>query len=62
MTSYLTPGDLLEALIGQQIPGGCDTCDAVQVVAKLASHVFAVQVNHDDDCPELAQHRARQAQ
>jgi hypothetical protein len=51
---------MFAALDGAQIPGGCDHCDAYQVVGAMQGHpdVHIISVYHDDDCPGLA---ARQA-
>lgn len=56
MSSSLT--QLFAALDGARIPGGCDSCDAYQEVAKVG-HVTHINVCHDDDCPVLANHNAR---
>jgi hypothetical protein len=47
--------EMIAALDGAQIPGGCDQCDAYQVVQARAGHrdVHVVRVFHDDDCPVL---------
>jgi len=42
------------ALLDQfQIPGGCDQCDAYQIVPEQeeGSNVIHVIVHHDNDCP-----------
>ena len=47
---------MLRSLDGARIEGGCDECDAYQIVAAPAfgqSNVTNVQVHHDDDCPTL---------
>ena len=44
------------ALLDQfQIPGGCDECDAYQVVHEQdpGSNIMHVTVSHDDDCARL---------
>ena len=38
---------------GEQIPGGCDTCDAFQTIETLTPGVHVIHVNHDDWCPTL---------
>jgi len=48
----------LAALIGQRIPGGCDDCDAYQVMRREGA-VFVITVAHDNTCPWL---RAREEQ
>jgi hypothetical protein len=49
--------DLLAPLDGARIPGGCDDCDAYQIVVATAGGmrgVSAIQIYHDDWCPTLA--------
>jgi hypothetical protein len=48
--------EMIAALDGAEIPGGCDECDAFQVVHARAGHrdVHVIRVFHDDDCPVLA--------
>ena len=44
------------ALLDQfQIPGGCDECDAYQIVPEQepSSNICHIVVHHDDDCPRL---------
>lgn len=43
--------DLLQALAGQRIPGGCEDCAAYQTVDASQAPVFAIRVHHDDTCP-----------
>lgn len=48
---------------GGQFPGGCEECDAYQVVAPIdAEHPNVMMLNtfHDDDCPWLARLKAEQ--
>jgi hypothetical protein len=45
--------ELFEAVAGQHLPGGCDRCDAFQVVTMLGSGLASLVVHHDDDCPAL---------
>jgi hypothetical protein len=51
----------LASLDGAHIPGGCDHCDAYQVIHanRHGANLHQIDVRHDDDCPWLA---ARQAQ
>ncbi len=51
-------GGLFGNLEGQEIPGGCETCDAFQTVQVEESGVIHLVVHHDDWCPFL---RAREA-
>jgi hypothetical protein len=37
-------------LTGQEIPGGCDGCDAFQTVREEEPGVWVLVVHHDDDC------------
>ena len=48
--------ELLGPLEGVLIPGGCDFCDAFQVVraTAVARDVWHLTVYHDDSCPDLA--------
>jgi hypothetical protein len=48
--------EYLASIDGARIPGGCDACDAYQVVQARAGHrdVHLIKVFHDDDCPVLA--------
>ena len=43
------------ALVGHEIPGGCDRCDALQVMTEDddAPGVWHLQVQHDAGCPFL---------
>lgn len=52
----------LAAMDGARIPGGCDSCDAYQVVNAAQGHpnVHVLSVYHDDDCPRLAAMKAPQ--
>jgi hypothetical protein len=56
--------DLIAAMDGARIPGGCDSCNAYQLVKAhaLGSRNFhLIEVYHDDWCPELAAHQAGEA-
>lgn len=48
----------LSALAGQRIPGGCDDCDAYQVI-QAADGFTRITVHHDDTCPTLRAMEAR---
>lgn len=41
----------LADLAGIRIPGGCDDCNAYQVMVEHAPNVLVVRVFHDDTCP-----------
>jgi hypothetical protein len=43
--------DLLSAIAGKRIPGGCDECDAEQRVDEVVPGCWKVTVAHDNDCP-----------
>lgn len=51
----------IASMDGARIPGGCDACDAYQVVRAMQGHpkVHTISVYHDDDCPRLAAISAR---
>jgi hypothetical protein len=53
--------DMVRAYAGQQIPGGCDRCDAYQTVIPdgLGPNAHLLRVHHDDWCPALAAHQGR---
>ncbi len=55
--------DFIAALDGLRVPGGCDDCNAYQVVrAKVGDpNVHLVSVYHDDGCPWLAARERRSA-
>lgn len=44
---------------GQRIRGGCDRCDAYQVLTEESAGVWHLVVHHDDWCPFI---RARTAE
>jgi len=46
-------GDLFGQLEGQQIPGGCEACDAYQTLETVSPGVHMIRVHHDDWCPFL---------
>jgi len=50
MTNRLDFADL----IGQQIPGGCDDCDAYQTMSRHDSGAWILNIHHDADCPFYA--------
>jgi hypothetical protein len=45
---------LIAALDGARIPGGCDTCDAWQEPSIDALGICHITIRHDDWCPVLA--------
>lgn len=46
--------NVLSAMDGAEIPGGCELCDAIQVVRNDGGGVFTIEVQHDEWCPVLA--------
>lgn len=38
-------------LIGLEIPGGCDDCDAHQTMSRHESGSWILGIHHDADCP-----------
>jgi hypothetical protein len=52
--------NMLGALDGAELPGGCASCDAYQRVRNAGGGVFVIDVYHDDDCPVLAAKEASQ--
>ena len=55
----------LDELLGlpddQPTPGGCERCNAVQVMKPDPIHagIFYLEIHHDDDCPFLRTRDAR---
>lgn len=51
------PESALAAMTGRRLPGGCDDCDAFQVLSRLPNDtwgcVYVLTVNHDETCPHL---------
>jgi len=43
--------DLFSHLAGQEIPGGCERCDAYQTVSAVAPGVWSLIVHHTTACP-----------
>ena len=41
-------------MTGRPLPGGCDDCDAYQVMSRCADGVYVLIVYHDETCPALA--------
>ena len=42
---------VLDAVTGRRLPGGCDDCDAFQVLTQQAAGVYELAIHHDDGCP-----------
>ena len=66
--------EMIAPFIGQQIPGGCDHCDAYQTVKPAGDYFadvagikydlegcFVCSVHHDDWCPWWTHEQNRQA-
>lgn len=54
-TDVLAP--ILGPLVGAEIPGGCEHCDAVQTVRLVEPLSWQITIAHDDYCPRLAANR-----
>jgi hypothetical protein len=50
---------VLEQLIGSQICGGCESCDAFQTVAARRPGAYVLTVHHDAWCPEQQDREGR---
>lgn len=52
--------EAIRAQDGAQIPGGCDHCDAYQIVRADAygADMHSIGIYHDDWCPVLASKRS----
>jgi hypothetical protein len=50
--------NIFSAAAGQEIPGGCDKCNAEQRLEQVATNVWTLVVAHDDWCPFLRARRA----
>lgn len=46
-------------LEGEEIPGGCEECDAFQTVEPVEANLWKLTVHHDPDCPRLARIEGR---
>ncbi len=44
-------GQLLGPLSGGQVAGGCDECDARQVVRQVEAGGWTITTHHADGCP-----------
>ena len=51
--------DIFSQIENQQIEGGCDMCDAYQIVETLEPGIHVIHIHHDDDCPILLASRSR---
>jgi hypothetical protein len=49
--------DLLAALDGARILGGCDDCNAYQTLEIVSPGVTVLAVHHDDTCPWWTDHQ-----
>lgn len=54
----IRPTSILQALTDLRLPGGCDDCDAFQVISREPSErwggVYVLTVHHDISCPDLS--------
>ena len=44
---------VLEPMVGRKLPGGCDDCNAYQVMSRCADGLYVLTVHHDETCPYL---------
>jgi len=51
--------DWINNLVGSQIPGGCESCDAFQTFAAHSPSVTILSVHHDAWCPEQKRREGR---
>lgn len=49
----MTPVELFEPTEDRPIPGGCEVCDAFQVMERLGDGMWVMHVAHDEWCPVL---------
>jgi hypothetical protein len=54
--------EILDSIVGVDIPGGCEHCNAFQRVSKVSDGVFVMGVHHDDWCPWHKQHVQKRVQ
>jgi hypothetical protein len=52
----LSAAELLDVHVGQEVPGGCMDCDAVQRMRE-DDGIYVLNIQHSDGCPTLAAHR-----
>lgn len=50
--------ELFREAEGKRIPGGCDQCEAYQIVESVSPGVWHLAIRHDADCPILRASRA----
>lgn len=55
----MTPNEILQALAGHTIPGGCDHCQAHQTITDAGCSVHVLTVHHDDTCPVYKRQKQR---
>jgi len=53
MTHDEPPRSALDAMTGRRMPGGCEDCDAYQVMSRCADGLYVLAVHHDEACPRL---------
>jgi hypothetical protein len=55
-----TLDSLFNSLAGRELPGGCDDCNAVQIMREdvAVAGVWHLVIHHDDGCPALRSRRA----
>jgi hypothetical protein len=52
-----TVDEMFAGLVGQEIPGGCDTCAAIQTLHREDVGIWRLSVAHDEWCPTLARYQ-----
>lgn len=52
----VTAAEMLDDQLGQDVPGGCVSCSAVQTVVREDEGIYRMTISHDDSCPVLAHH------
>ncbi len=50
-SSFRKPAEQLAALAGQRLAGGCEDCNAEQVLSEHSPGVFVLEIRHDPTCP-----------
>ncbi len=53
MSARFPTSSALAALVGRNLPGGCDDCNAHQTVTQTDADLYVLTVHHDETCPWL---------
>jgi hypothetical protein len=51
--------DFFKSVEGDEVPGGCGQCHAIQRMTEVEPRVWSIIVAHDDDCPTLRAKKAK---